>query len=84
MKICIIGCGAIGSLFAAHLAREGEAEVFAYDVAQGHVRAINQGGLRVSGEADFTARLQASTDASPRRSRRPTPRSRARAPTASR
>ena len=63
MKICIIGCGAIGSLFAAHLAREGEAEVFAYDVAQGHVRAINQGGLRVSGEADFTARLQASTDA---------------------
>ena len=33
-EICIVGCGAIGSLFAAHLARAGEVEVFAFDVAR--------------------------------------------------
>jgi 2-dehydropantoate 2-reductase len=63
MRIFIIGCGAIGSLFAAHLARAGEAEVFAFDVAQEHICAIQKHGLRISGEADFTARLQATTDA---------------------
>jgi len=63
MKICIIGCGAVGSLFAAHLARAGKAEVFAYDVSQPHVDAIYARGLRLSGAADFTARLRASSDA---------------------
>lgn len=63
MRICVIGCGAIGSLFAAHLARAGEAEVFAYDVSNDHVCAIRQHGLRISGEADFTAHLRATTDA---------------------
>lgn len=62
MKICIIGCGAIGSLFAAHLARSGEVEVFAYDVSQAHVDAINKKGLRLSGEVDFTAKLKATTN----------------------
>jgi 2-dehydropantoate 2-reductase len=62
MKICVIGCGAVGSLFAAHLARGGEAEVFAYDLARAHVEAINRAGLRLSGEADFTATLTATTD----------------------
>ena len=62
MKICVIGCGAVGSLFAAHLARAGEAEVFAYDLARDHVEAINRGGLRLSGEADFTAKLTATAD----------------------
>jgi 2-dehydropantoate 2-reductase len=63
MRICIVGCGAIGSLFAAHLAHRGEAEVWAFDVARAHVDAIREKGLRLSGEADFTARLQATTDA---------------------
>src|SRR5688572_21564162 len=63
MKICVIGCGAVGSLFAAHLAKHGEAEVFAYDVSREHVQAINSCGLRLSGEADFTAMLKASSDA---------------------
>jgi 2-dehydropantoate 2-reductase len=62
MKICVIGCGAVGSLFAAHLARAGEAEVFAYDLARDHVEAINRGGLRLSGAADFTAKLTATAD----------------------
>lgn len=62
MKICIIGCGAVGSLFAAHLAKKGEAEIFAYDVSSEHVDAINTRGLRLSGEADFTAKLKAESN----------------------
>ena len=63
MKVCVVGCGAVGSIFAAHLARGGEAEVYAYDVAKDHVDAIRKNGLRLSGAADFTVPLQAPTDA---------------------
>ena len=63
MKICVIGCGAVGSLFAAHLAKAGEAEVWAYDVWKEHIDAIHKNGLRLSGAADFTARLNATSDA---------------------
>jgi len=62
MKICIIGCGAVGSLFAAHLARAGEAEIWAYDVWREHTEAIRANGLRLSGAADFTAHLNATSD----------------------
>ena len=62
MKICVIGCGAVGSLFAAHLAKAGEAEVWAYDVRKEHTDAIRANGLRLSGAADFTARLNATSD----------------------
>ena len=63
MKICVIGCGAVGSLFAAHLAKAGEAEVWAYDVWKEHVEAIQRNGLRISGAAELTARLNATSDA---------------------
>jgi 2-dehydropantoate 2-reductase len=63
MKICVIGCGAVGSLFAAHLAKAGEAEVWAYDVWKEHIDAIQQNGLRLSGVEDITARLNATSDA---------------------
>jgi 2-dehydropantoate 2-reductase len=63
MKICVIGCGAVGSLFAAHLAKAGEAEIWAYDVWQEHTDAIRKDGLRLSGAAEFTARLNATSDA---------------------
>jgi 2-dehydropantoate 2-reductase len=59
MKICVIGCGAVGSLFAAHLAKAGEAEVWAYDLWSEHTQAIRELGLRLSGAAEFTARLNA-------------------------
>ena len=62
MKICIIGCGAVGSLFAAHLARAGEAQVWAYDLWKEHIEAIRSGGLRLSGAETFTARLNATSD----------------------
>src|ERR1700683_5519217 len=63
MKICIVGCGAVGSIFAGHIAKLPELEVWAYDVSQPHVDAINRAGLTISGAADFPSRLHATTDA---------------------
>ena len=63
MKVCVVGCGAVGSLFAAHLAKAGEVEVWAYDLWREHTDAIQENGLRLSGAADFTARLNATSDA---------------------
>jgi len=62
MRICVVGCGAVGSLFAAHLAKAGEAEVWAYDVWNEHTAAMRANGLRLSGAADFTAQLNATSD----------------------
>jgi 2-dehydropantoate 2-reductase len=62
MRICVVGCGAVGSLFAAHLAKQGEAEVWAYDVWKEHTDAIRKNGLRLSGAADFTAQVHATSD----------------------
>ena len=59
-KICIIGCGAIGSLYAAHLAQV--AEVYAFVRRPAHAHALNEQGLRVTGKHNFTARLRATTD----------------------
>ena len=64
VKVCIVGCGAIGSIFGAHLARLEDVEVHAYDVNKDHVLAINERGLRISGAADLTACLHATCDAS--------------------
>jgi 2-dehydropantoate 2-reductase len=62
MKVCIIGCGAIGSLFGAHLARLSDVEVWAYDPNTAHVDAINKSGLRLTGLADFVAPVRARTN----------------------
>jgi 2-dehydropantoate 2-reductase len=62
-KVLIVGCGAIGSLFAAHLAKDGEVEVYAFDTSREHVDAINRNGLRLSGAADVHVKLaKASSD----------------------
>jgi len=53
MKVCIVGCGAVGSLFAANLATLDDVEVWAYDLAQEHVDAINRDGLRLTGMSEF-------------------------------
>jgi 2-dehydropantoate 2-reductase len=62
MRICIVGCGAVGSLFAAHLAKAGEAEIWAYDVWKDHTDAIRRNGLKLSGAAEFTAKVNATSD----------------------
>jgi 2-dehydropantoate 2-reductase len=59
-RVCIIGCGSIGSLYAAHLARV--TEVWAYVRRSEHARALNDKGLRVTGTHDFHVNLRASTD----------------------
>jgi 2-dehydropantoate 2-reductase len=58
-RVCVIGCGAIGSLYAAHLARV--AEVWAFVRREEHARALNREGLTVSGNHDFHVSLKATT-----------------------
>jgi 2-dehydropantoate 2-reductase len=59
-KVCIIGCGAIGSLYAAHLARV--AEVWALVRREAHARDLNRDGLRVTGTHNFSVMLKATTN----------------------
>jgi 2-dehydropantoate 2-reductase len=61
-RVCIIGCGSIGSLYAAHLARV--AEVWAFVRRADHARALNEHGLRVSGGHEFHASLRGTSDPS--------------------
>jgi 2-dehydropantoate 2-reductase len=58
-----VGCGAVGSLFAANLAQLGDVEVWAYDLAEDHVKAINEHGLRLSGAGEVVGRLRATARA---------------------
>jgi 2-dehydropantoate 2-reductase len=64
VRMAIVGCGAIGSLYAAHLARVPGVEVWAVDPWAEHVDAMEARGLRVTGLADFTAEVHARTDGS--------------------
>jgi 2-dehydropantoate 2-reductase len=64
VRVCIVGCGAVGSLFAANLAQLEDVQVWAYDPAREHVDAINRDGLRLSGAGDVVGRIRATTDAS--------------------
>ena len=48
MKIAIIGCGAMGSVYAALLADSGN-DVWAIDTWEEHISAIRSNGLRVEG-----------------------------------
>ncbi len=63
MRVCVVGCGAVGSLFAANLARLDDVEVWAYDLDAAHVEAMNERGLRLSGAGEVVGRLRATTDA---------------------
>src|SRR5207245_5708047 len=62
MRICIVGCGAVGSLFAANLARLDDVEVWAYDASSEHVDAINANGLRLSGAEEVVGHPRATSD----------------------
>ncbi|HEY6069565.1 MAG TPA: 2-dehydropantoate 2-reductase [Gaiellaceae bacterium] len=63
MRVCVVGCGAVGSLFAANLAQLEDVEVWAFDLARDHVDAINRDGLRLSGAEETVGRLRATTNA---------------------
>lgn len=59
--ILIVGCGAIGGLFAAALCQV--AKVTAYDANADHVAAIARDGLRITGKSPRIARIAAVSDA---------------------
>jgi 2-dehydropantoate 2-reductase len=63
VKVCVVGCGAVGSLFAANLATLEDVEVYAYDLSREHVEAINRDGLRLIGAGEVTGRVEATADA---------------------
>ena len=62
VNVCVVGCGAIGSLFAGHLARVPGVTVWGLDVSAAHVDAINLNGLQVTGPEEFRVRFEARTD----------------------
>jgi 2-dehydropantoate 2-reductase len=62
VRVAVVGCGAVGGLFAAHLAQLDDVEVWAYDVWGEHVDAINREGLRLSGAGEVIGRMSATTD----------------------
>jgi 2-dehydropantoate 2-reductase len=59
-RVCVVGGGVIGSLFAAHLSRV--ADVWVLTRRPEHARALEEQGLAVSGRADFTGRVRATDD----------------------
>jgi 2-dehydropantoate 2-reductase len=59
-RVCIVGAGVIGSLFAGHLARVCEVSVLTR--RREHAHALNQAGLRVSGKTEYQARVTATDD----------------------
>jgi 2-dehydropantoate 2-reductase len=63
MKIAVVGCGAMGSVYAGLFASAGH-EVWAVDRWREHVQAIRERGLRLEGASgDRTVRVHATTEA---------------------
>src|SRR6187549_2257076 len=59
-RVCVVGAGAIGSLYAAHLSRV--AEVWVLTRRPEHAEALAAEGLTISGRADFRGELHATAD----------------------
>jgi 2-dehydropantoate 2-reductase len=59
-RLCIVGGGVIGSLFAGHLAEVCDVSVLTR--RQEHADALNRDGLRISGKSDRHAQVTATTD----------------------
>jgi 2-dehydropantoate 2-reductase len=59
-RVCVVGAGSIGSLFAGHLAQVAEVSVLARRAE--HAAALEREGLRVSGRSDVRATVRAATE----------------------
>jgi 2-dehydropantoate 2-reductase len=62
VRIAVIGCGAVGSLFAANLSLLDDVEVWAFDLNELHVMAINRDGLRLTGAGEVVGHPRATAD----------------------
>ncbi|MGL6278089.1 MAG: ketopantoate reductase family protein, partial [Gaiella sp.] len=62
MRVCVVGCGAVGSLFAANLATLEDVEVWAFDLNRAHVDAIKTNGLQLVGAGEVHSRPHATSD----------------------
>ena len=62
-RVAVIGCGAVGSLFAANLALVEDFEVWCYDVNEAHTAAINKHGLRLTSAGEVHSHPRATSDA---------------------
>ncbi len=63
MKIAVVGCGAMGSVYAGLLAAAGH-EIWAIDSWRDHIEAMRKNGLRLEGASgDRTVKINATTDA---------------------
>jgi 2-dehydropantoate 2-reductase len=63
LRVCVVGCGAVGSLFAANLGTLEDVEVWAFDLAREHVEAINRDGLRLTGAGEVVGKVSATAEA---------------------
>ncbi len=61
MRICVVGCGAVGSLFAANLATLDDVEVWAFDLNELHVDTIKKNGLQLVGAGEVTGHPRATS-----------------------
>jgi 2-dehydropantoate 2-reductase len=59
-RVCVVGAGVIGSLFAGHLARVTDVSCLVRRAE--HAHELRELGLRVSGRNEFTAEVNASND----------------------
>src|SRR5574340_261661 len=59
-RVCIVGAGVIGSLFAGHLARVCEVSVLTR--RKEHADALERHGLRVTGKTEYHAAVTATDD----------------------
>ena len=64
MRICVVGCGAVGSLFAANLATLDDVEAWAFDLNRTHIDAIKQKGLQLIGAGEVVGHPDATSDPS--------------------
>jgi len=61
-RVCVVGGGVIGSLYAPHLSRVAEAWVLTRRPE--HAEALGREGLRISGKSDFVGSVRATADES--------------------
>jgi len=62
MRVCVVGCGAVGSLFAANLATLDDVEVWAFDLNRSHIDIIKKNGLQLTGASQVWSHPHATSD----------------------